>query len=222
MESNLFRSENLDRIRIIPDDYGIHAVFVEPSHDFNTSGASTCRGNYPSNYSIVTKFRPVSERYAFTFLNISTPEGVQLAITLDLCYSMLNITFGSGCPYTPIALPFRPFDLTLEQWHRMSLTVGSSHVALYVDCELIHLLPLDMETCQVLCNDEATVSILQPAAASHCPTGPVSCYSTNYCTDMIQSLLLMLNLLFYRQTVVTCISGYSQFPLFSVCYSRLI
>lgn len=173
MESNLFRSENLDNIQIIPDDYGSHAVYVEPSYNFSTSGALSCRGNYPSNYSIIIKFRPVDGRYAFTFLNISTSEGVQLAITLDMCQSRLNITFNQGCLYSPISLAFRPFS-NLGEWHKLALSVGSGHIAFFVDCELVQLLPLDMSDCQVLCNDEATVSILQPSEANHCPTRPVS------------------------------------------------
>lgn len=173
VESNLFRSENLENIQIIPDDYGSHAVYVEPSYNFSTSGALSCRGNYPSNYSIIIKFRPVDGRYAFTFLNISTPEGVQLAITLDMCQSRLNITFNQGCLYSPISLAYRPFS-NLGEWHKLALSVGSGHIAFFVDCELVQLLPLDMSDCQVLCNDEATVSILQPSEADHCPTRPVS------------------------------------------------
>lgn len=173
VESNLFRSENLENIQIIPDDYGSHAVYVEPSYNFSTSGALSCRGNFPSNYSIIMKFRPVEGRYAFTFLNISTPESVQLSITLDMCQSRLNLTFNQGCLYSPISLAYRPFA-NLGEWHKLALSIGSGHIAFFVDCELVQLLPLNTENCQVLCNDEATVSILQPSEADHCPTRPVS------------------------------------------------
>lgn len=174
MESNLFRRENLENIQIIPDDYGSHAVYAEPSYNFSTSGALSCRGNFPNNYSIIMKFRAVDDGgYAFTFLNISTPESVQLSITLDMCQSRLNVTFNQGCLYSPISLAYRPFA-NLGEWHKLALSVGSGHIAFFVDCELVQLLPLNTENCQVLCNEEATVSILQPSEADHCPTRPVS------------------------------------------------
>ena len=176
VESPLFRNENLDRIRLIPDDYGIHAVYVEPSNDFLTPGRDICRGDYHSTFSVLMKFRLDSESYAVTFLNISGSDGPNFVITLDQCTSSLHVTFNRECPFSRQQLFFRPEYMRRNQWNRMSITVAEDYIAFYVNCRLADLVEFNTSQCRVQCNDETTVSILQPADMETCrgSTEPVS------------------------------------------------
>ena len=167
--------------QLIPDDYFIHAAKTYPSDKWVMPGSSICRGNYPSDYSILVKFLPPAARYSVTLLNISDDRN-GLAITLDQCSQTVNITFGSDCPVREVPIPLSStYDTRNSEWHRIGVSFSESSISVFGDCrgdydpdrppvpELLYHLPLDLTNCRVRpCDEDVNVHILQPTNHPSC------------------------------------------------------
>ena len=153
---------------MIPDDYSIHAALTEPRDSWFMSGSDICRGNYPEDYSILIKFLPDNAKYSLNLLNISN-ERSGLAITLDLCYNTINVTFGSDCGSKGIAFPLPSnFDVRRGNWHRIGASFSSDLLYVFVDCSSVNVFNIS-SGCRVRpCDEDANVHILQPTHSSHC------------------------------------------------------
>lgn len=148
------------------DDYGLQAFTITPSYDFVTDGSLICRGDFPSRFSILSKFKPSLGTYGLTFLNISGPDGVELAISMDLCLNSINVTFNSRCAVQHMQLPFDSSLLQpLDGWHRFSVVVAPQAVLLYIDCSLQQVVDLNLAGCVLKCNDNCSVGVFQPTSS---------------------------------------------------------
>lgn len=179
-----FTKELQDRVRLVPDDYGIHAARTTPSEVWSADGAALCRGNYPEDYSILVKFQPDSKPHTVTLLNISNPTS-GLAITLDfpcddLRSSFLYIRFGADCPYHR-AMSFQLDDfidrsLAYLGWHKIGISFSSDAIGIYVDCKLLSYFNFNVSKseCRVRpCDEGTTIHLLQSVESSKCESDEV-------------------------------------------------
>lgn len=167
VESNIFSQEFENLVDMTVDDYGLQAFAITPSYDFVTDGSLICRGDFPSRFSILSKFKLSSGAYGLTFLNLTGPEGLELAVTMDLCLDSINITFNSRCPLRHLQLPFdRSLLQPLDGWHRFSVVVAPQAILLYIDCFLQQVVDVKLTGCVVKCNENCSVGVFQPAASS--------------------------------------------------------
>ena len=171
-------------IRLVPDDYGIHAARTKPGGNWSADMTENCRGNYPEDYSILVKFQPASKPHTVTLLNISNPTS-GLAITLDfpcddLHSSFLYIKFGADCPHRR-SLSFQLDDfidrsLAYLGWHRIGISFSSDAIAVYVDCTLLSYFNFNVSEseCRVRPCDEGTiVHLLQSVESTKCESDEV-------------------------------------------------
>lgn len=178
---NLFRPELQSRVSLIPDDYQLPALEITPSYQYSQVGA--CRNTFHPTYSILMKYRLEPGRYAVNLLTVADHNGTtQFSVTINLCSNMVELSFGPDCPFERIELPYDPSSSRLRQWEKMAIVIGENYVAMYIDCQLKHILPRDVSQCQVQCSSESTISIIQPAHTDTCGRGssprPVSSQST--------------------------------------------
>ena len=152
----------------MPDDVGSIAFKLEPDYDHTTSGSILCHGNWEPRFSIFLKFQPPPGRYAFTFLNITSPDGVELAITLDTCSNNITIAFGQRCGFTKVSLPYRPSAMQMGRWNKLAVSVSPDYVAMYLNCQLQQFVEINLERCQVQCDSDSVVTVIQPATDSKC------------------------------------------------------
>lgn len=160
--------------KLIPDDYSIHAMKLKPDDSLFVDGSSLCQGNYPEDFSIIIKYQVEQPSTSVTFLNISN-EQHGLAITLDLCYDRLNITFGSKCNQSSFSFAISRDKEWHSKWHRFGISISSDSLAVFGDCgefenELVGYIDgLDLSECRVKpCEEDTTIHIVQPTHTDHC------------------------------------------------------
>lgn len=192
IESALIQNrEFASRWEQIPDDFRTHAYTAQTSYDYNSPGARICRGDFPPEFSALVKFSLRDVRSAFTFLNVSTPNGTQFALTLDACSNTLNVTLPSSCPIYRIQLPYSRDRIRAGRWHKLAISITPTTLELYVDCELEQFVNLqelygvDLSTCTIQCDDDTTVGVLQPAETDTCSGArSVSISNMLFCTSI--------------------------------------
>ena len=136
------------------------------------NGTDLCRGNYPLEYSILTKFLLTDSKLkSVTLLNISS-ETNGLAIVLDLCTDSVHVVFGSSCPTRNITFPLGGRISADGEWHRFALSFSADDVALFVDCrslQPVHYHQIDLTECRVRpCDEGVHVHVLQPYQEATC------------------------------------------------------
>ena len=171
-------------VAVEPDDYNIHAVQLAVSNSWTMDGPDVCRGNYPEDYSIIVKFklRDLTKLKSLTLLNISN-EQHGLAITLDNCNNLLNITLGSNCPHSMQSFNLNGKFNTSKEWLRIGLSFSADALGIYIDTkacssskdedeevpQLLNYQQLDLSQCQVRPCDEGTkINVMQTAQSSSC------------------------------------------------------
>ena len=158
------------RVRLQPDDVGNTAFGLEPTYDHSTPGSNLCTRDWEPNFSILIKFKPPPGTYALTFLNITSPNGIELAVTLDTCSNNVTIAFNQRCGSTKISLPYRALDMRTgpkgePRWNRLTLRVSPDFVAMYLNCQPQQAVSVNLEGCHVQCED-SVVTVIHPAAAT--------------------------------------------------------
>ncbi len=171
---DFFTSANLFRVgldvELIPDDYQLPAASIIPTDQYSQVGA--CRNTFHSTFSILMKYRLDPGRYALNFLTIADYNGTtQFSVTLNLCSSMVELSFGPDCPFEKIELPYTSTSGRQRQWEKMAIVIAENYVALYINCQRRYILPYDVSQCQIQCSHQSTVSIIQPAHTDTCGRG---------------------------------------------------
>ena len=169
MRTNVFSSvlRGSQRLPLVPDDVGLTALELEPDYGHSAPGSEMCAGNLESSFSILIKFKAPSERYAVTFLNITSPDGLELAVTIDSCSNNITVSLNQRCGLTQFSLPYQPSALR-SGWNKLSLSISPDMVQLFINCQPQQAVPIDLlEGCHVQCED-SVVTVLHPAAESLC------------------------------------------------------
>ncbi len=165
-----FRSEFQGQVKQIPDDFQLPAYQMIPSYEYSQVGA--CRNTFHSTYTILMKYRLDPGRYSLNFLTIANHNGTtQLSVTLNLCSSMVELSFGPDCPIEKIEMPYESSNSGVRQWEKMAIVIGENYIALYINCQIKYILRQDVSQCQIQCSHESTVSIIQPANRETCGQG---------------------------------------------------
>ena len=157
------------RVRLQPDDVGNTAFGLEPRYDHSTPGSNLCSRDWETNFnfSILIKFKPPPGTYALTFLNITSPNGIELAVTLDTCSNNVTIAFNQRCGSTKISFPYRapPVLRGEPRWNRLALSVSPDLVMMYLNCQRPQAVSVNLAGCYVQCPD-SVVTVIHPAAAT--------------------------------------------------------
>ena len=147
---------------------------VVPGYEYFLPGSRVCRGNFTQEFTILGKFSSASlARYSVTILNITSPSGLQFAMTLDFCRNQLVVQFPSSCRMAKLRLPFSPLSRA-SYWHKFSISVYRGLLIFFMDCDIQLVLPISRD-CVVECSDASVVSLFQPEAKGTCGTPDQVC-----------------------------------------------
>lgn len=143
----------------VPDNDGSIATRSELNEYNKTDGALICRDHFASNFSILFKFK-AEDLYRFTVVNMTNKEGgVVFSLAIDMVANVVTVKF-DNCSIISLALPVGINRLQSETWHRISVAIDQSFIALYVDCSRVYTYPIQ-SGCTVICDETVEISVLE-------------------------------------------------------------
>lgn len=156
----LTKAEKLSYI-VAEKGYALSTLRTVLSDYFVTPGIGICRGDFPTDYSILVQFAIDDSQVRFNFINITN----NFALTLDLCSKQISVFFmAPGCQ-SKIHFPLpRNAKFGKDHYHKIGLKVTDDSIKVEFDCEPVGTMA--KASCPVLCGEEVDVHILQPL-----PTG---------------------------------------------------
>ena len=125
-----------------------------------------CRGNFPSEFSILIKFAyNQNEQISFNFLNITN----QLSVSFEDCgdEETLTIMFPSCLSTIKITLDLNEFSENV--YHKIGIQVQGTELTASFDCQEVKTVVMSSD-CSVLCDKSVNVHILQPLHNAQCHT----------------------------------------------------
>ncbi len=183
-----------EELTITSDNYGQLAMstVIKPGlmakggDRYDVDSPGVCRGNFPSDYSILIKFSYKKEKISFNFLNITD----QLTVTLDNCdqnQPQLVVNF-------PSCLTSLTNSLNIEsgEYHKIGIQVRNGTLSVYFDCiKLVNDVAIN-DNCRVQCDKEVDVHMMQPDVSSSC----------NSAAEKVREMCNILSVLIIRMFVL--------------------
>jgi len=165
-----------DGVNLAGDDYWNPAFKIAPNTKIVTNDITICSENYPSQYSILTKFQLVDTPTRVTLLNVTSSMGVELAVSIET--DNMEVVF--ECLSLLVRFPLRSGSMEAGQWHMMSISVLPTSLSLFVDNTLVHKVDIDKEqSCLLSCNKKEVITGHSAnevgEAASDLPLPPFRC-----------------------------------------------
>jgi len=144
-----------DGVNLAGDDYWNPAFKIAPNTKIVTNDITICSENYPSQYSILTKFQLVDTPTRVTLLNVTTSMGVELAVSIET--DNMEVVF--ECLSLLVRFPLRSGSMEAGQWHMMSISVLPTSLSLFVNNALVHKVDIDKEqSCLLSCNKKEVIT----------------------------------------------------------------
>ena len=141
--------------------YSLLTLQTVLSDYFMTPGDAICRGDFPSDYSILVQFAVDNSQVQFNFLNITN----NFALSLDMCTEEIVVSFmAPGCLRTmKVPVPENTVFNKLT-YHKLGVKVTNESVQVEFDCFTLDKKEMDMSSCPVHCSscEDIDVHILQP------------------------------------------------------------
>jgi len=138
-------------VNLTGDDYWNPAFKIAADTKIITKDVSMCLGEYPRQYSLLTKFQITTTPTKVTLINVTSAEGVELAVSIDT--ETLEVVF--ECLSLLARLPLKQDSLEPEHWHVMSISVIPTSLSLYLNNHLVHTAHIDeSQACDLTCHSK--------------------------------------------------------------------
>lgn len=175
-----------DGVNLTGDDNWNPAFKIAANTKIVTKDISVCSKNRLSQYSLLTKFKLTDMPTKVTLINVTSNEGVELAVSIET--ETMEVIF--ECLSLLARFPLRTNSLGAKQWHMMSISVIPTSLSLYLDNKLVHTARIDSsQSCDLSCNSaEVTIGYSPDGVSLYssvsalplCEPHPCRCLCSNW------------------------------------------